>query len=126
MTKPTQTETTPISGYAVVGDSNTAALISRSGSVDWLCLPRFDSPACFAALLGTKQNGHWLLTVRDAIDITRKYVGETFVLETTYTTARGVARVTDAMPLGNGRADFVRHLEVLEGEVEVDHEWIVR
>lgn len=126
MMKPVQTETTPISEYAVVGDSNTAALISRSGSVDWLCLPRFDSPACFASLLGTKRNGRWLFTVKDPVDISRRYVGETFVLETTYTTAHGVAQITDAMPLGNGRADIVRHLKVLEGEVEVEHEWIVR
>src|SRR5690625_1370286 len=80
MMNPVQTETTPISGYAVVGDSNTAALISRSGSVDWLCLPRFGSPACFASLLGTKRNGRWLFTVKDPVDISRRYVGETFVL----------------------------------------------
>lgn len=122
----TEQQATPISEYAVIGDSATAALISRSGSVDWLCLPRFDSPACFAALLGTKQHGRWNLTVLDSVDICRRYAGETFVLETTYTTANGVARVTDAMPLGNGRADIVRHLQVLEGEVEVEHEWIVR
>ena len=126
MTSLAQLESTPISEYAVVGDMGTAALISRSGSVDWLCLPRFDSPACFAALLGTKKHGHWLLTVRDAVNIDRRYVGETFVLETVYTTARGKARVRDAMPLGNERADFVRHIEVLEGQVEIDHEWIVR
>jgi len=126
MTSLAQLESTPISEYAVVGDMGTAALISRTGSVDWLCLPRFESPACFAALLGTKKHGHWLLTVRDAVNIDRRYVGETFILETVYTTARGKARVRDAMPLGNERADFVRHIEVLEGQVEIDHEWIVR
>ncbi len=126
MTTPAQEHPIPISEYAVIGDGNTAALISRSGSIDWMCLPRFDSPACFAALLGTNQHGHWLLTVQDAVDIERRYIGETFVLETTFTTARGVARLTDAMPLGSGRADCVRHLEVLEGEVTVEHEWVVR
>ncbi len=117
---------TPISDYAVLGDGRSAALVSRSGSVDWLCLPDFDSPACFAALLGTPEHGRWLLTVQDATEVTRAYDGDSFVLRTTYRTPTGTARVTDAMPTADGRADLVRRLEVLEGEVVVEHEWVVR
>jgi len=116
----------PIEDYAVLGDGHTAALVSRRGSVDWLCLPRFDSDACFAALLGTPDHGRWLLTVRDAVEVTRRYRGDSFVLETTYRTARGTAVATEAMPLGDGRADIVRRIECTHGEVEVDHEWVVR
>ena len=117
---------TPIEDYAVLGDGHTAALVSLTGSVDWLCLPRFDSPACFAALLGTPDHGRWLLTVRDATEVTRRYLDRSFVLETTYVTPTGTAVVVDAMPSGDGRADLVRRLEVLEGTVTVEHEWVVR
>lgn len=117
---------TPISDYAVLGDGRSAALVSRSGSVDWLCLPDFDSPACFAALLGAPEHGRWLLTVQDATEIDRTYDGDSFVLRTTYRTPTGLARVSDAMPTADGRADLVRRLEVLEGEVVVEHEWVVR
>lgn len=117
---------TPIADYAVLGDGYTAALVSRCGSIDWLCLPNFDSPASFAALLGSPSNGRWLLTIPDAIEVTRRYVGDSFVLETTYTSPSGSARVTDAMPTGDGRADLVRRLEVLTGSVTIEHEWIVR
>lgn len=117
---------TPIAEYAVLGDGTSCALVSRTGSVDWLCLPDFDSPACFTALLGTPDHGRWLLTVQDAHTVTRRYLGDSFVLETVYTTATGSARVVDAMPPGDGRADLVRELEVLDGEVTVEHEWVVR
>ena len=117
---------TPIEEYAVLGDGRTAALISRHGSVDWLCLPAFDSPAFFAALLGSPEHGRWLLTVEDATEVTRRYQGDSFVLETTYVTPTGTAVVTEAMPLGDERADLVRRLEVLDGTVTVRHEWIVR
>ncbi|ADG74845.1 glycoside hydrolase 15-related protein [Cellulomonas flavigena DSM 20109] len=116
----------PIEDYAVLGDGHTAALVSRRGSVDWLCLPRFDSDACFAALLGTPRHGRWLLTVPDATDVTRHYRGDSFVLETTYRAPRGEALVTEAMPLGDGRADLVRRIECTHGEVDVEHEWVVR
>ena len=117
---------TPISEYAVLGDGYTAALVSRRGSIDWACLPNFDSSACFAALLGTPENGRWLLTIPDATSVTRTYRGNSFVLETTYVSPTGTARVTDAMPSGNDRADIVRRLEVLSGTVTVEHEWVVR
>src|SRR4051794_1575235 len=115
-----------IEDYALIGDCETAALVGRDGSVDWLCLPRFDSDACFAALLGTPEHGRWLLTVRDATEVTRRYRDDSFVLETTYRSARGTAVATEAMPLGDGRADIVRRVECTDGEVEVEHEWVVR
>ena len=118
---------TPIEDYAVLGDLGTAALVSRRGSVDWLCLPRFDSRACFAALLGTPDHGRWLITPADPDAVTtRSYVGNSFVLETTHETATGRVRVTDLMPLGDGRSDLLRRIEGLEGTVRMLHEWTVR
>ncbi|HEX7806559.1 MAG TPA: trehalase-like domain-containing protein, partial [Cellulomonas sp.] len=122
----THDETVPIGEYAVLGDGRTAALVSRRGSVDWLCLPRFDSAACFAALLGTAQNGRWLLTVPDATRVERTYLDDSFVLRTVYTAPHGTAVVDDAMPLADGRADLVRRITCTEGTVAVEHEWIVR
>jgi GH15 family glucan-1,4-alpha-glucosidase len=91
-----------IEDYAIVGDMQSAALISRDGSVDWLCLPRFDSAACFAALLGTEQHGRWLIAPASAgtgqAPPTRRYAGETLILETDWETPDGAARVTDFMP----------------------------
>jgi GH15 family glucan-1,4-alpha-glucosidase len=119
-------ETVPIAEYAVLGDGRTAALVSRRGSVDWLCLPRFDSAACFAALLGTPQHGRWLLTVPDATRVERAYIDDSFVLRTTYTAPHGTAVVEDAMPLADGRADLVRRITCTDGTVHVEHEWAVR
>jgi len=116
----------PIEDYALLGDTGTCALVGRDGSVDWLCLPRFDSPACFAALLGTPEHGRWLLGPRDDATSTRRYVGDTFVLETTHTTESGVVTVTDLMPLGDGRADIVRRVVGVSGSVTMTHEWVVR
>ena len=116
----------PIEDYAVVGDTETAALVGRDGSVDWLCLPRFDSPACFAALLGEPDNGRWLIGPVEEAQCTRRYVGDSAVLESTYTTATGSFRVTDVMPVGDRRADLVRRVEGLTGTVRVRHEWVVR
>jgi len=116
----------PIEDYALLGDTGTAALVGRDGSVDWLCLPRFDSPACFAALLGTPEHGRWLLGPVEAARTTRRYLGSSFVLETTHETDTGVVRVTDVMPLGDGRADIVRRVQGVSGTVRVRHEWVVR
>ena len=116
----------PIEDYAVLGDLGTAALVGRDGSVDWLCLPRYDSPACFAALLGTPANGRWLLAPAGDATTTRRYLGDTFVLETTHRTTDGTIRVTDWMPLADNRADVVRRVEGVSGTVRVRHEWIVR
>ena len=118
----------PIEDYALVGDRGTAALIGKDGSVDWLCLPRFDSPACFAALLGTPEDGRWLLAPADGKDVTtsRQYVGRSAILETTFTTPTGVLVLRDVMPDGDGRADLVRTVRCTEGTVRVRHEWVVR
>ncbi len=120
------TPTVPLADYAVLGDGKTAALVSLRGSVDWLCLPRFDSGASFAALLGDARHGRWLLTVPDATSVTRRYLEDSFVLETTYVTPTGRATVLEAMPLGDGRADLVRRITCDEGTVAVVHEWVVR
>src|SRR3954454_24160492 len=116
----------PIQDYAAIGDGHTAALVGIDGSVDWLCLPQFDSPACFAALLGTDENGHWLLGPSGKHRGTRRYVGDTAVLETTYTTDSGAVRITDVMPTGDRRADVVRRGEGLSGTVSIRHSWVVR
>ena len=117
----------PIEDYAVLGDTGTAALVGKDGSVDWLCLPRFDSPACFAALLGTPEHGRWLLgPVDGTAACSRRYVGDSAVLETTWTTDTGAVTILDLMPIGDGRADIVRRIIGVEGTVKVRHEWVVR
>jgi GH15 family glucan-1,4-alpha-glucosidase len=116
----------PIEDYAVIGDTASAALVGSNGSVDWLCLPRFDSPACFAALLGGHEHGRWLLGPAVPARTTRRYVGDSFVLETTHETDEGVVRVVDAMPISDGRADLVRRVEGVRGRVPMRHEWVVR
>ena len=116
----------PIEDYAMIGDSETAALISRGGSIDWLCLPRFDSPAVFAALLGNAANGHWLIGPAGPAKTTRRYADETTVLETVLQTPTGTVRVVDFMPLGQGRSDVIRRVEGVSGQVELVHEWVVR
>ena len=116
----------PIEDYAVLGDTGTAALVGRDGSVDWLCLPRFDSPACFAALLGDENNGRWKIGPAGEHRCTRRYIGNSAALETTHTTDTGSVRVVDIMPLGDDRADIVRRIVGVEGTVRMTHEWIVR
>jgi GH15 family glucan-1,4-alpha-glucosidase len=115
-----------IEDYALIGDTHTAALVGRDGSVDWLCLPRFDSPACFAALLGDADNGRWLIGPDEPYACERRYLGNTTVLESTYTTEGGVVRVVDLMPVGDGRADLVRRVVGVEGTVRMRHDWVVR
>ena len=116
----------PIEDYALIGDAATAALVGRDGSVDWLCLPRFDSPACFAALLGDPGNGRWLIGPEGEFTSSRRYVGDTAVLETTYTTETGSVMVVDVMPVADRRADIVRKVVGLRGRVRMQHEWVVR
>ena len=117
----------PIEDYALIGDRGTAALVGKDGSIDWLCLPRFDSPACFAALLGTEDNGRWLLAPADEVVATsRRYVDGTALLETTFTTAEGELVLLDVMPTGDDRADVVRRLTCTRGTVRVRHDWVVR
>ena len=107
-----------IEDYALIGDLHTAALIGRDGSLDWMCLPHFDSPACFAALLDTPAAGRWLLApAAGGTCTTRQYRGETLVLETEWHTQGGSVRVVDFMPPRGGAADVVRIVEGLSGSV---------
>lgn len=117
---------TPIEDYAFVGDRSTGALVSRDGSIDWLCLPHFDSPACFAALLGDREHGRWRIGPLGEAASTRRYLSGSLVLETTHETPSGTVRVTDAMPTGDDRADVVRVIDGVAGEVELEQELIVR
>ena len=116
-----------IEDYALIGDTQTAALVGRDGSIDWLCLPRFDSAACFAALLGHRSNGRWLLHPVDPVtSLARRYRGSTMVLETEMITAGGTVRLIDFMPIRGTNPDVVRIVEGVSGSVEVAMELIVR
>ncbi|HEX4607359.1 MAG TPA: glycoside hydrolase family 15 protein [Urbifossiella sp.] len=116
-----------IEDYALVGDLHTAALVGRDGSVDWLCFPRFDSPACFAALLGTSDNGRWRIAPAGQITTARRrYVGNTLVLETEFETDDGVVAVTDFMPVRDEAPDMVRIVEGRRGAVPVRSELALR
>src|SRR5215470_8546655 len=98
-----------IEDYALIGDCETAALVGRDGSIDWLCWPRFDSDACFAALLGTRDNGRWLIAPCDeGARVTRRYRPNTLILETRFDTADGAATLIDFMPTREERCDLVR------------------
>jgi GH15 family glucan-1,4-alpha-glucosidase len=120
-----------IEDYALVGDGHTAALISREGSVDWLCWPRFDSGACFAALLGTPEHGRWLITPDLPADapppvITRRYRGDTLILETNFETPDGRVSLIDFMPVRNGASDLVRIVVGRSGTVKMKMELVLR
>ncbi|TCO51511.1 GH15 family glucan-1,4-alpha-glucosidase [Kribbella antiqua] len=116
-----------IEDYALIGDLQTAALVSKDGSIDWLCFPRFDSPACFAALLGTDDNGHWRISPRDG-DATssRHYRGDTLVLETEWSTDSGSVRVIDFMPPRDAAPDVVRIVVGISGTVSMRSELRLR
>jgi GH15 family glucan-1,4-alpha-glucosidase len=116
-----------IEDYALIGDTQTGALVSRDGSIDWLCFPRFDSGACFAALLGNRQHGRWRVAPADGIvAITRRYRGASLILETEFTTSTGVVRLVDFMPPRGTEPDVVRIVEGVEGQVEMDVDLVVR
>jgi GH15 family glucan-1,4-alpha-glucosidase len=109
-----------IEDYALIGDEQTAALVGKDGSVDWLCLPRFDSAACFARLLGDEENGHWRIAPEGADTCARRaYRPNTLVLDTEWETDAGAIRVTDLMPQRDRAPDLVRIVEGLRGEVTV-------
>ncbi len=117
----------PIEDYALIGDTRTAALVGRNGSVDWLCLPRFDSAACFASLLGDPSHGHWSIAPEGAVTGTRRrYRDGTLVLETEFTTASGVVRVVDCMPPGESIPNLLRLVEGVSGRVRMRMEMIIR
>jgi GH15 family glucan-1,4-alpha-glucosidase len=117
-----------IEDYALLGDLQTAALVDRSGSIDWLCVPRFDSDACFAALLGTPDNGRWLLApATTPATNTRRYLHDTLVLETTWHAEDGsVARILDFMPPRGKAPDIVRIVEGVKGSVHMRSELTIR
>ncbi len=110
----------PIEDYALLGDCHTAALVSRSGSIDWLCLPRFDSGACFAALLGTQEHGRFLLAPATEVrQVRRAYRGDSLILETEFTTAEGVVTVIDCMPPRTAEPQLVRIVAGKRGQVSM-------
>lgn len=116
-----------IEDYGVVGDTHTAALVGRNGSVDWLCLPRFDSGACFAALLGDEHHGRWLLAPAGGIRrVSRRYRPGSLVLETDFETEDGTVRVVDCMPPRQKHPNLVRIVEGLAGRVPMRMQLVVR
>jgi GH15 family glucan-1,4-alpha-glucosidase len=117
----------PIEDYALIGDMQTAALVGRDGSIDWLCLPRFDSGACFAALLSTNDHGRWLLAPDAAIQrVTRRYRPASLVLETEFATDTGVVRLVDCMPPRDNAPDVIRIVEGIRGSVPMRMELVIR
>jgi GH15 family glucan-1,4-alpha-glucosidase len=116
-----------IEDYALIGDTQTAALVGRDGSIDWWCVPRFDSGSVFAALLGTPDHGRWLLAPAGGIrSIERCYRDDTLVLETTFHTDDGDVRITDCMPIRGTTVDIVREVEGLSGRVPMHMELVIR
>jgi len=115
-----------IEDYAMIGDCRTAALVGRDGSIDWFCCPRFDSEACFAALLGTREHGRWLIAPREQARITRRYLPNTLVLETHFETEEGAATLIDFMPFHGRHSTIVRLVVGKRGTVKMSTELILR
>jgi GH15 family glucan-1,4-alpha-glucosidase len=121
-----------IEDYGVIGDCETAALVGKDGSIDWLCWPDFSSPACFAALLGTEENGRWLVRPEQAKDdrepwqVSRRYIPDTLVIETRWTRGENIVCVTDFMPARNSHSHIARKVECLQGKVPMRMELSLR
>ena len=125
----------PIADYALLSDCHSAALVGRDGSVDWLCFPRFDSPSVFGHLLD-EQAGRWCIRTVDPAEVTRAYLPDTLVLETTYTTATGTMVLLDALAVGRNERGhelgagaptaLLRIVDVVEGDVELEMEFSPR
>src|ERR671915_609864 len=116
-----------IEDYALLGDCQTAALVGRDGSIDWLCWPRFDSAACFAALLGTPQNGRWKISPSgESVSIRRRYRPDTLILETEFEMPEGAVTLIDFMPVREWESDLVRIVVGRRGRVTMDMELILR
>src|SRR6201996_6985818 len=120
----------PIEDYAVIGDLHTAAIVGHNGSIDWLCLPHFDSPACFANLLGDGSNGFWQLAPAGGdeavVSRRRQYREDSLVLETELDTASGTVRITDCMPIRDANPHVVRLVEGIAGTVDMHMDLAVR
>jgi GH15 family glucan-1,4-alpha-glucosidase len=116
----------PLEDYALIGDTHTAALVGRDGSIDWLCLPRFDSGACFAALVGEPEHGRWLLAPSEPFRTRRRYRQDTLVLETEHEVGSGLVRVTEFMTPRRGQARVVRLIEGIRGTVPMRMELNLR
>jgi len=115
-----------IEDYAVIGNCRSMALVGRDGSIDWMCMPRFDSGACFAALLGGPEHGRWLIAPDGKAKTSRQYRGDTLILETTFETRKGAVAVIDFMNRRDGISDLVRIVRGLRGKVSMRTELIVR
>lgn len=117
----------PIEDYALIGDCQTAALVGKDGSIDWFCVPRFDSPACFAALLGTPEHGRWRIAPRAEVrQVRRRYREDTLILETEFETDEGKVALIDCMPPRTRVADIVRIVEGRGGRVPMHMELVIR
>src|SRR5688572_18639157 len=117
----------PIEDYALIGDCETAALVSRNGSIDWLCWPRFDSDACFSALLGTADYGRWLIAPKaEIVKVTRRYRPHTLILETRFETDEGAVTVVDFMPGQKTGSSLIRLVIGEHGRVTMCSELIIR
>src|SRR5262249_40776470 len=116
-----------IEDYALIGDCESAALVGRDGSIDWLCCPRFDSDACFAALLGKPDHGRWLIAPRKpGARVSRAYRRNTLILETRFETADGTVKLIDFMPLHGNHSDLVRLVVGESGQVAMCFEFVLR
>jgi len=115
-----------IEDYALIGDCHSAALVGRDGSIDWLCWPRFDSPACFAALLGAREHGRWQIAPAGKYSVTRKYRDDTLILETEFETETGVATLIDFMPMRDQHCNLARIVKGRRGRVALHTEFILR
>ena len=117
----------PIEDYALIGDCHTAALVSRTGAIDWLCFPHFDSPACFAALLGTPEHGHWTICPAEPIkSVKRRYRPDSLVLETEFETESGSVVLVDCMTPRDTRPDLLRLVVGKRGRVPMKMELVIR
>src|SRR6266511_2188781 len=118
--------TSRIEDYALIGDCQAAALVGRDGSIDWLCWPRFDSEACFAALLGAPEHGRWLIAPHEPAHITRRYRPDTLVLETRFETSEGAVVLVDFMPPRGSHSNVVRLVVGERGRVAMQLELVLR
>ena len=116
-----------IEDYALIGDTQTAALVGKNGSIDWFCAPRFDSGACFAALLGDAAQGRWLIAPRGEVKkVSRRYERDSLVLVTEFCTEEGIVEVRDCMPPRDKTPDIVRTVTGVSGRVAMEMDLVIR